>query len=118
MRKSLICISCPLGCSLDVEYDENHIAKVDGATCKRGEKYAQKEIFNPERVITSTVRITGASIDFLPVKTDDTVSKKLMSRVMGEIFRINVNAPVKVGDIICTNIADSGANLVATRSLG
>ncbi len=118
MRKSLICISCPLGCSLDVEYDTNHITKVDGATCKRGHKYAEKEIFNPERVVTSTVRITGATIDFLPVKTDTTVSKKAMSKVMEEVFRINVKAPVKVGDILCSNIADSGANLVATRSLG
>jgi len=116
MRKSLICITCPLGCSLDVEYDTNHITKVDGATCKRGEKYAEKEIFSPERIVTSTVKITGASIDFLPVKTDKTVSKKIMSKVMEEVFRIKVKAPVKVGDIVCSNVADSGANLVATRS--
>jgi CxxC motif-containing protein len=117
MRKSLICISCPLGCGLDVEYDTNHITKVDGATCKRGEKYAEKEIFNPERVVTSTVRITGGAIDFLPVKTDTTVSKKLMTKVMEEVFRIKVTAPVKVGDVVLSDIAGSGANLVATRSL-
>ena len=117
MKKSLICISCPLGCSLDVEYDKNRIKKVDGATCKRGLKYAEKEIFSPERVVTSTVRITGGVIDFLPVKTDSTVSKKLMTKVMKEVFRIKVASPIKVGDVICSNIAGSGANLVATRSL-
>jgi CxxC motif-containing protein len=117
MKKSLICISCPLGCSLDVEYDADHVIKVDGATCKRGDKYAEKEIFNPERVVTSTVRITGAPIDFLPVKTDRTVSKKVMTKIMEEVFRINVKTPVKVGDVLCKNIAGSGADLVATRSL-
>ena len=117
MKKSLICISCPLGCSLDVEYDTGHIQKIDGATCKRGLSYAEKEIFNPERVVTSTVKITGASISLLSVKTDKTVSKKVMSKIMKEIFRINVKAPIKVGDIIRSNIVNSGANLVATRSL-
>ena len=117
MRKSLICISCPLGCSIDVEYDTNHIIKVDGATCKRGQQYAEKEIFNPERVVTSTVKINGAIIDFLPVKTDRTVSKKMMTKVMEEVFKITVQSPVKVGDVVCANVAGTEANLIATRSL-
>ncbi|MCF7790807.1 MAG: DUF1667 domain-containing protein [Victivallales bacterium] len=117
MKKNLICISCPLGCSLDVIYEPNKIISVDGATCKRGKAYAEKEIFNPERVVTSTVKIKGASIDLLPVKTDTTVGKCLMKKVMEEVFRIEVKAPVKVGEVICKNIAGTGANLVATRSL-
>ena len=87
MKKSLICISCPLGCNLDVEYETNKIVRVDGATCKRGQQYAEKEIFAPERIVTSTVKILGASIDFLPVKTDVTVSKNNMFDVMQEIFK-------------------------------
>ncbi|HJO95566.1 MAG TPA: DUF1667 domain-containing protein [Victivallales bacterium] len=117
MRKSLICISCPLGCSLDVEYGENSIIKVDGATCKRGQKYAEKEIFNPERVVTSTVRIKGAAIDFLPIKTDSTVSKEKMFQVMKEVFNIQMEAPVKLGTVVCENVCDTGVNLVATRTL-
>jgi CxxC motif-containing protein len=117
MKKSLICISCPLGCSLDVVYEPNKIVSVDGATCKRGQTYAEKEIFDPERVVTSTVKVVGASIDFLPVKTDTTVRKEMMTEVMKKVFEVKVKAPVKVGDIICKNIAESGANLVATRSL-
>jgi len=116
-QKTLICISCPLGCSLDVEYTENSILKVDGATCKRGEKYAKKEIFNPERVVTSTVRIKGAAIEFMPVKTDSTISKEKMFDVMKEVFKIQLNAPVKLGAIVCKNVCDTGVNLVATRTL-
>ena len=50
MKKSLICISCPLGCSLDVEYDKNRIKKlmelpVSGGLSMRKKKYlAQKEL--------------------------------------------------------------------------
>ncbi|MCP4176517.1 MAG: DUF1667 domain-containing protein [bacterium] len=118
MRKSLICISCPLGCSLDVEYTGNSIIKVDGATCKRGQKYAEKEIFNPERVVTSTVRISGAAIDFMPVKTESTISKEKMFQVMKEVFKIQLEAPVKLGTVVCKNVCDTGVNLVATRTLG
>ena len=117
MKKSLICISCPLGCTLDVIYEPNKIVSVEGATCKRGQKYAEKEIFDPERVVTSTVKVMGASINFLPVKTDTTVKKGLMNQVMKKVFEIKVEAPIKVGEVLCKNIADSGANLVATRSL-
>lgn len=116
MKKSLICISCPLGCSLDVEFEGNKIISVDGSTCKRGQAYAEKEIFNPERIVTSTVKISGAKIEFLPVKTDKTVSKDCMAEVMKEIFKIHLKAPIKVGDIICKNIAGTQANLIATRS--
>jgi CxxC motif-containing protein len=40
-----------------------------------------------------------------------------MFDIMKEIFKIQVEAPVKRGSIICKNICGSGANLVATRTL-
>lgn len=117
MKKTLICVSCPLGCSLDIEYTVNKIVSVEGSTCKRGQIYAEKEIFNPERTVTSTVRIFGSKIDYLPVKTDSTVPKNKVEDVLNDIFKIRVEAPVKVGEIICKNIAGTSSNLVATRSL-
>jgi len=63
------------------------------------------------------VKIIGARIPLLPVKTDCSVSKGKMFDIMKEIFKIQVEAPVKRGSIICKNICGSGANLVATRTL-
>ena len=117
MKKSLICISCPLGCNLSVEYNDNTILSVSGQGCNRGPIYAQKEVFTPERVITSSVKIDGAKIPLLTVKTDRSVKKSKMFDIMHEIFKIRVNAPIKTGDIICENICDSGANLVATSTV-
>lgn len=117
MKKVIICISCPLGCNLSVEYNDKIITGVLGNACNRGSQYAEKEIFSPERVVTSTVKITGAKIPLLPVKTDCSVSKEKMFSVMEEIFKIQVKAPIKRGHIICKNICGSGANLVATRTL-
>jgi CxxC motif-containing protein len=116
MKKNLICINCPLGCLLEVEFDNKSILGVAGASCKRGNRYAEKEIFSPERTITSTVKINGALTNFLPVKTDKAVSKKYMFQIMDEIFKIEVSAPIKLGDVIVKNICESGATLVATRT--
>jgi len=117
MKKTIICISCPLGCNLAVEYNNKAIISVLGNACNRGAKYAGKEIFSPERVVTSTVKIIGARVPLLSVKTDCSVSKEKMFDIMKQIFKIQIEAPIKRGSIICENICGSGANLVATRTL-
>ena len=44
----LTCISCPLGCPLKVETDEQgQVVSVTGNTCKRGEKKRKKEVLQP-----------------------------------------------------------------------
>lgn len=53
--RELTCIGCPLGCSLTVTIENDEI-KVTGNTCKRGEAYAKKEVTDPKRIVTSTVR--------------------------------------------------------------
>ena len=46
--RELTCISCPLGCPLKVETDENGaVLQVTGNTCKRGEVYGKKEVTAP-----------------------------------------------------------------------
>ena len=65
---SIICITCPKGCRLSV--DEENGYKVTGNGCPRGEIYGKNELQHPVRVITSTVRIEGAAVPRLPVKTD------------------------------------------------
>ncbi len=117
MKEELICINCPLGCELCVEFEGDKIIKVKGNACKRGVTYAEKEVFNPQRIVTSTVRIDGAVIPLLPVKTDLPVPKELTFKVMDEIFKAQAKAPVKLGEVLIENILGTGANLVATRSL-
>ena len=62
----LICIVCPKGCHLKVD-EENGYA-VTGNSCERGAAYGKKELVNPTRVVTSTVRIEGAALRRLPVR--------------------------------------------------
>ena len=57
--KELICITCPKGCHLKVD-EENGYA-VTGNSCPKGEAYGKAELCHPTRVVTSTVKCTGAA---------------------------------------------------------
>lgn len=115
MKKELICIVCPMGCHLEVDIDNDYA--VTGNQCKRGIDYGKKELTNPTRTITSTVRITGGIYNRLPVKTDKEISKKLIIKVMELLDGIVVESPVKVGTILLEDILDTDVNIVASRSM-
>ena len=112
--KELICITCPRGCHLKVD-EERKI--VTGNFCKRGEVYGLNEVINPVRVVTSTVKIEGASINLLPVRTNKPIKKTLIMDVLKKLKTIKVMAPIHVGDVIVENIFGSGVDIIATREL-
>ena len=110
----IICIVCPKGCRLQV--DEQTLA-VTGNACPRGVAYGAKELRDPTRVITSTVRITGAHLPRLPVKTDCDIPKARIFDVMRALEQVTVQAPVRRGDILLPHVCGTQANIVATRDL-
>lgn len=112
--KQLICITCPRGCHLEI--DEETL-EVKGNACPRGKEYAVNELTNPLRVITSTVKIVGAELARLPVRTDKPIAKRLMFDVMKELDKVSVSHPIKRGDIIISNILGSDVNIIACRDL-
>jgi len=118
-RKEMICIVCPMGCHLTVDKDETSESgyKVSGNKCKRGAEYGVREMTNPTRVITTTVKIKNGLLSRLPVKTDGEVPKNMNFECMKAINEIEVESPVKVGDIIIENILETGINVVASRTM-
>lgn len=113
---SLICISCPLGCEMTAKVENGEVISVDGNSCLRGEKYAKKELINPERTVTSTVRLKGGDTYLVSVKTEQEIPKSKIKDVMNQINSCVANSPVKVGDIIMKDICATGVNLVATKN--
>lgn len=115
MIKKLICIVCPMGCELQVDLTTN---TVTGNTCKRGAIYGIEEVTHPTRVITSTVKLTNSTeLIRLPVKTKSAIPKELNFKCMAIINSLEVEAPIKVGEVIVENILGTGIDLVATRSV-
>ncbi|MGG7057037.1 DUF1667 domain-containing protein [Clostridium tertium] len=112
MEKELICICCPMGCHLKVNIEEN---KVTGNGCKRGINYGLSELTNPVRVITTTVKVKDGENILLPVKTKGEIPKGLIFKCMEELRNIEVTAPIKIGDIIVSNILNTGIDIVSCR---
>jgi len=117
MKKNLICIECPKGCSLDVDIENCHVVKVTDAQCPKGEKYAVSEIEDPRRILTATVLTKGFPLKLLPARTDQPIPKARMQDAMKEIRKIKLTKCVKTGDVIVKNILRLGVNLIATRDL-
>ncbi len=111
----LTCICCPVGCAVGLDLEGGDIVRVSGNSCKRGDEYARQEYTAPVRVITASVLLRGGSLARVPVKTARPVPKDRIFDVMDAIRAIAAEAPVHSGDVLCADIAGTGAPLVATR---
>ena len=117
MKKTeLTCIGCPMGCLVTVELDGDSIISVSGHTCPRGETYARKEVVSPTRIVTSTVRVAGGKRERVSCKTASDIPKDKIMQVMEAINKARVKAPVRIGDVLIINVADTGVNVIATSN--
>ena len=114
---NLICIGCPLGCPLTVEMEGNEVKSVSGNTCPRGDAYAKKELTNPTRIVTSTVRVAGGKLAMVSVKTQSDIPKGKIFDCVKALKDVEVVAPVKIGDVIVENVAGTGVNVIATKNV-
>lgn len=116
-RKELICIGCPLGCNLTVEMDGGQVVSVNGNTCKRGDDYARKELTDPRRIVTSTVPVAGGNLPVVSVKTATDIPKNKIRECLCALKGVTLTAPVQIGDVIVENVADTGVDVIATKSI-
>ena len=115
--RELICRGCPLGCPLTVEMKGTEVVSVTGNTCPNGDRYARKEVTDPRRTVTSTVRVLGGSLPVVSVKTAQDIPKNKIFDCMQELATIRVKAPVQEGDVIVSNIANTGVSVIATKEI-
>ena len=115
-EKELTCVACPIGCRVVIKPVGDGY-EVTGNTCKRGETYAIEEYENPTRMVPTTVKIKGAFLNRLPVITQKPIPKSKIFDCMEIVNKVEVKAPVKLGDIIVENILDTGIDIIATRSM-
>lgn len=116
-ERKLTCIGCPMGCPLTVVMNGTEVISVSGNTCKRGDDYARKEVTNPTRIVTSTVKVAGGSADMVSVKTKEDIPKGKIFECVKALKGVEVNAPVHIGDVLLENVADTGVDIVATKNV-
>lgn len=113
----LTCIGCPLGCNLNVEMIGTEVIEVTGYSCKRGKEYAKKEVTNPTRIVTSLVRVKDGNMAVVSVKTENDVPKYKIEECIKALKDLEIDAPIKIGDVLVKNVAGTGVNIVATRNV-
>lgn len=116
-KTELTCIRCPIGCMLMVAENQDGTIRVTGNTCNRGADYGKKETTNPTRTVTSTVKVKNGSRPVVPVKTQGDIPKGKIADCMRALKGMEAEAPIKIGDIILRDVAGTGVDIVATKSM-
>lgn len=114
MIKNLICIQCPRGCHLTIDTETK---EVSGNFCPRGKIYAINEVTDPKRTITSTIKVKDGDLPRCSVKTSDQVKKTLIFKIMDEINKVEVEAPIHINQVIIKNVLDTGVDIISTKEI-
>lgn len=115
--RELTCIGCPLGCSITVTMEGTTVTKVTGNTCPRGDAYVRKEVTNPTRIVTSTVRVADGVAPMVNVKTASDIPKSKIFACIEAIRDVTVTAPIHIGDVVLHNVAETGVDIIAARNI-
>ena len=114
------CICCPLGCQLTVMLQQGEggldVTGVVGYTCRRGKDYARQEATHPVRMITVAVPVEGR-LSPVSAKTAQPIAKNCMQAALRQIRGLRVAPPVREGDVLLENLANTGIPLVATKTV-
>ena len=117
MEREFVCIICPNGCRIKVDYEGTNIKNIKGDECPKGKDYVENEITNPLRVFTGSVLVENGDFSLVSVKTSVPIPKEYLKKV-GEITRrIKVEAPVIIGQVVATNLLNENIDLIATRKI-
>ena len=111
------CIVCPQSCDLVLTAEADGQFNVSGNRCKRGISYAKDEHTNPMRMITTTVSTESSPLRRLPVISSGPVPKAKLFDCLKEIYTCTATAPIKMGDVLISNIQNTGINIQASRNL-
>lgn len=117
-EQSVICIGCPAGCETRLSLDEKgEVVGMSGNKCKEGEKYVLDEFKNPCRVLTATMLTKESVRNLLPVRTNKPIPKDKLKEAMYVLASIKVSPPLKKGQIVVSNILNTGVNLITADEL-
>lgn len=117
MKQVSICQGCNKQCILEVEaYDKN--LYITGNECSVGIDYANYDLNNQKKIFTSLVRIKGSNkFNVLPVKSSEPIDKRIWIECSKALSRIYVGPPIKLGDIVCKNILNTGVDILSCRTI-
>ena len=117
MKRTFTCVVCPNGCEIEAEYEGNKVLSVTGNLCPKGITYVTQELVDPRRTIATSVRVLGGTMPLASVRLTAAIPKDRIFDVMDEINRQTLTAPVRIGDVVISNILDLGSDVIVTKNI-
>lgn len=120
MVKSFLCKECNNKCAISIDiYGENkEYMDIKGNECEKGIDQAKKEKENNKDIFTSIVRIKGSdNYNVVPVKSNKPIDKSLWVECSKALSMLHVGAPIKIGDVVCKNLLNTGVDIICTKNI-
>lgn len=118
MLREVTCIMCPRGCEIKGTIGEGKELAISGNECKKGADYVRQEMINPMRNIASSVRVINGEEELVSARLNRAIPKRMIFEVMNEIKNADIEAPVKIGDVIIGDVLGLGSDVIATKNVG
>lgn len=115
--QEMVCITCPVGCRMELDIENGELVAVQHNSCKRGIEYARQEFYDPRRMLTATASVSGGTLERVPVRTSAPIPMKQIDALLEEIYRLRLQAPLTLGQVVIENFADTGIDVITTRNL-
>jgi CxxC motif-containing protein len=118
VEEKITCIGCPLGCETTLKIDDHgEVVKITGTKCKEGRQYVLEEYRCPVRVLTATVLTQNSDRPLFPVRTNRPLLKTQLKEAAKALKGVKVKPPIRVGQIILSNLISTGVDVIATDDL-
>ena len=88
-----------------------------GNNCSQGAEFAERELNDPKRSLTTTVRTVFPDAPVIPVRTSIEIPKHLIPAVMKQLSNILIENRVSIGTAIVSNILETGCDIVITSNM-
>ncbi len=115
--KEMVCITCPLGCRLELEIEDGDVKAVYHHSCQRGIEYAKQEYYDPRRMVTATAPIEHGVVKRIPVRTSAPIPIKQVNALLNAIYSLQLEAPIQLGTPVITNFAGTGVDVITSRKI-
>lgn len=71
-----------------------------------------------EAILTTLVRIKGSDLcNVVSVKSSKPIDKGLWVECSKALSRIHVGPPIKIGDVVCKNVLNTGVDIICTKNI-
>ena len=117
VTEKMICITCPMGCTLEVTHEGENLINVDGNTCARGEAFVKEELTDPRRMVATTVKVKDGLHPLVPVYTKSPFPKPKIFDLLKEIRKVEIDAPVEMNQVVLENPLGEGIDILASRDM-